>query len=56
VLLTGGERESCANGVWHVPKLDLITGLQAMLDKEELGFRRGYRRRENLAREIAAWT
>ena len=53
VLLTGGERESCANGVWHVPKRDLITGLQAMLDKEELGLPSRLPAARDLAREIA---
>jgi len=42
VLLTGGEGEFSANGVWHVPKRDLITGLQLMLERRELAFRRGY--------------
>jgi len=37
VILTGGEGERCANGVWHVPKRDLITSLQLMLDRRELG-------------------
>jgi len=53
VLLTGGERESCANGVWHVPKRDLITGLQAMLDKEELWLPSRLPAARDLAREIA---
>jgi len=53
VLLTGGERESCANGVWHVPKRDLITGLQAMLDKRELGIPSKLPAARDLAREIA---
>jgi hypothetical protein len=37
VILTGGERASQAGGLWHVPKKDLITGLQVMLEKKELG-------------------
>src|SRR5882672_6014040 len=28
VIVTGGERESSAGGLWYVPKRDLITGLQ----------------------------
>src|ERR1043166_5049505 len=36
VILTGGERESHAGGVRHVPKRDLITGLRVMLDNREL--------------------
>jgi hypothetical protein len=35
--VTGGERESHAGGVWHVPKRELITGLRVMLDNRELG-------------------
>jgi hypothetical protein len=37
VILTGGERESHAGLVWHVPKRDLVTGLRAMMDNCELG-------------------
>ena len=40
VIMTGGERESHAGGLWHVPKRDLITGLQVMLEKRELGLLR----------------
>src|SRR5437867_2440870 len=40
VIITGGERESHAGGLWHVPKRDLITGLQVMLEKRELGLLR----------------
>ncbi|MEO7650334.1 MAG: hypothetical protein ABIZ80_07685 [Bryobacteraceae bacterium] len=36
VILTGGEREQHGGGKWHVPKRDVITGLQAMLDNGEL--------------------
>ena len=28
VIITGGERESHAGGLWHVPKRDLITGCE----------------------------
>jgi hypothetical protein len=34
VVITGGER--CVNGVWHVPKADLVAGLRVMLEKKEL--------------------
>ena len=53
VLLTGGERESCANGVWHVPKRDLITGLQLMLERRELGLPSRLPAARDLAKEIA---
>ena len=35
--MTCGKRESHAGGVWHAPKRDLISGLQAaMLEKREI--------------------
>src|SRR5260370_31586057 len=37
VILTGGEQESHTAGVWRGPKQHLITGLQLMLEKRELG-------------------
>jgi hypothetical protein len=37
VILTGGERESHADGVWCVPKQNLVVGLRVMLEKRELG-------------------
>jgi hypothetical protein len=36
VNLTGGGRESQSDGVWNVPKRDLIIGLVTMLEKKEL--------------------
>jgi hypothetical protein len=37
VILTGGEKQQHGDGVWRVPKQHLITGLQVMLEKRELG-------------------
>src|SRR6266853_1303046 len=37
VILTGGEWASQAEGVWCVPKQDLVAGLRVMLEKRELG-------------------
>jgi hypothetical protein len=37
VILTGGERESHAEGVWCVPKQDLVAGLRLILENRELG-------------------
>src|SRR5436853_4106818 len=54
VILTGGERESHAGGIWHVPKLDLITGLKAMLEKQELELPKGYAPARLLEDEFAA--
>ena len=36
VTITGGERETCDNGYWRVPKRDLITGLLVLLQRGEL--------------------
>jgi hypothetical protein len=36
VLITGGEAESVSNGYHHVPKRDLISGLQVLLQREQL--------------------
>jgi len=37
VTITGGERETeLAGGAWNVPKRDLITGLQVLLERGEL--------------------
>src|SRR5438552_11538676 len=54
VILTGGERESHAGGVWHVPKRDLISGLQAMLEKGEIELPAGYGPAVLLRRELAS--
>jgi hypothetical protein len=53
VIITGGERESHAGGLWHVPKRDLITGLRVMLEKEELSFPGKLPATRLLTRELA---
>ena len=53
VILTGGERESHAGGVWHVPKRDLVSGLQTMLEKRELGLPKRLPAARELGKEIA---
>ena len=53
VLLTGGEREACVNGTYHVPKRDLITGMQAMLERRELALPRRLAAARDLGKEIA---
>ncbi len=53
VIITGGERESHAGGVWHVPKRDLVTGLRVMLEKRELELSRRVAMADALAREMA---
>ena len=52
VIITGGERESHAGGLWHVPKRDLITGLQVMLEKRELGLPANLGATRMLTREL----
>jgi hypothetical protein len=43
VKITSGERENRSGGVWHVPKRDLIGGLQMLLEKRELRIAKGLR-------------
>jgi hypothetical protein len=53
VILTGGERESYAGGVWRLPKWDLITGMRVMLENRELGLSRRVAGADALAGELA---
>ena len=53
VILTGGERESHAGGVWHVPKHDLVSGLQTMLEKREIEIPAKYGPALLLGKELA---
>ena len=50
--ITGGARENYAGNVWNVPKPDLIGGLQAMLEREELKIAKGLRDVGTLVREL----
>ncbi len=36
VLITGGTMERYDRGMWHVPRVDLIAGMQGMLERGEL--------------------
>lgn len=36
VVITGGEREAVVDGIWRVPKRDLIIGLQLMFESGEV--------------------
>ena len=59
VILTGGERESHGDGVWCVPKQDLVTGLRVMLEKRELGLPAKFGASRVLVKELAemeTWT
>ena len=53
VIMTGGEKESRVGGLWHVPKRDLICGLQVMLERRELGFPASLPASRELAKELA---
>lgn len=55
VTITGGEHASAgaAGSRWNVPKQDLLTGLQVLLEKGELRIARRMREAGALARELA---
>ncbi len=55
VILTGGERERCVNGEWHVPKADLVAGLRVMLEKKELRIEKRLAGSEALMKELAGF-
>jgi hypothetical protein len=55
VVITGGEREHCVNGVWHVPKADLVAGLRVMLEKKELRMEKRLAGSEALVKELAGF-
>ena len=43
VLITGGFGEHSDGRVWHVPKVDLLSGLQGLLERGELRIARRMR-------------
>jgi hypothetical protein len=53
VILTGGEWESRSEGVWCVPKQDLVAGLRVMLEKRELGLPAKFGPSHVLVKELA---
>ena len=53
VLITGGESESQGAGYYRAPKRDLITGLQVMLEGQELLVAKGLKDGPALLREMA---
>ena len=53
VTITGGQRESHVGGMWNVPKNDLVTGLQVMIEKRELRLTRKLPAAHLLGRELA---
>ncbi len=52
VKITSGERETQAGQMWHVPKRDLIAGVQVLLQKGELRIARRLREAGALVREL----
>ena len=52
VTITGGERESRANGGWGVPKRDLVVGLEVMLETGKLRIATGLREGETFLKEL----
>ena len=50
--ITGGAGERFDGRVWHVAKVDLLAGVQALLEKGELGIARGMREAGMLVREL----
>ena len=53
VTITGGEKERHAGGWWSVPKLDLVAGLQLLVERGELRIARRLREAPALLREMA---
>jgi hypothetical protein len=52
MLITGGVGERFDGRVWHVAKVDLLAGLQALLEKGELGIAKGMRETPTLVKEL----
>ncbi|HZU27020.1 MAG TPA: hypothetical protein VFA04_15950 [Bryobacteraceae bacterium] len=52
VLITGGAEQHNKDGVWHVPKVDLLAGLQAALEGGELRISRRLKETATLVREL----
>jgi hypothetical protein len=52
VMITGGERESWERGYYRVPKKNLITGLQVMLEQRRLQIAAGLREAPALVKEL----
>jgi hypothetical protein len=52
VTITGGEKATRANGGWHVPKRDLVVGLEVMLETGSLKIAAGLREGEAFIKEL----
>ena len=54
VWITGGQKERFDGAVWHVPKLDLLARLQALLETKRLRVARSLREAGTLVRELVS--
>jgi hypothetical protein len=52
VTMTGGERERFDGRGWNVPKQNLISGVQVLLEQSELKIARGMREAGRLVKEL----
>jgi|SRR5579884_1910800 len=52
VMITSGAEQRLSDGVWHVPKVDLLAGVQAALEAGELRIARGMKETGTLVREL----
>jgi hypothetical protein len=53
VMITGGLTESSVNGFYHVPKVDLVTGLQVLMQAGALEIAAGLEHGPTLVEELA---
>jgi hypothetical protein len=52
VTITGGDQSSHSNGMWRVPKRDLIGDLQYMLERRDIGIADGLEEGPELVKEL----
>jgi hypothetical protein len=52
LLITSGAEQHYGDGVWHVPKLDLLAGVQAALESGDLRLVRQMKERATLVQEL----
>lgn len=53
VVITGGESARCSDGLWKVPRKELLHGLLVLLERGELKVARGLQLTGELQREMA---
>ena len=56
VMMTGGAAEHHDGRVWLVPKIDLMAGLQSLIEREQLGIARRMRESGRLVKELMSVT